>query len=112
MKSSKKIKVDAELWHSIIEGAEIACMEIVRWSQELEDVKKAYLLLTAAHDQATSVNADLIQMQSHGNTFSSGSLEKIESLQEQLLESEAERAYYKERAAKRLTQLMEERKKK
>ena len=98
MKSSKKIKVDAELWHSIIEGAETAGMEIVRWSQKLEDVKKAYLLLTAAHDQATLVNADLIRMQVNVGNFASDMQAEVDDLKNSLKMAEMSRDLWRSRA--------------
>lgn len=52
-----KIKVDAELWARMIEGAETAGWELIRAHEAHEATKQAYALLTKAHDDAINERA-------------------------------------------------------
>jgi hypothetical protein len=83
-----KIKVDAELWQAMVKGAETARIE-------LANTRKAYLLLTAAHDQATLVNVDLIQQQGNAGNFATDTQAEADDLNRDLWRSRAQEEYEK-----------------
>ncbi len=86
-----KIKVDAELWQDLLEGAETA-------RQELASTRKAYMMLTAAHDQATLVNADLIRMQGNVGNFATDIQAEVDELKNSLKMAEMSRDLWRSRA--------------
>ena len=51
-----KIKVDAELYDALLWGAEVMQAQITMEELTHEATRKAYMMLTAAHDQATLAN--------------------------------------------------------
>ena len=91
-----KIKVDAELWLGVLDGANDAMGDVVRLHQELEATHKAYMMLTAAHDTALLAATEMVLRP----TVVQGDVTlqiRIDTLEEELREAQAEGAYSRER---------------
>ena len=91
-----KIKVDAELYDALLWGAEILQAQITMEELTHEATRKAYMMLAAAHDTALLAATEMVLRP----TVVQGDVTlqiRIDTLEEELREAQAEGAYSRER---------------
>lgn len=90
-----KIKVDAELYDALLWGAEVMQAQITMEELTHEATRKAYMLLTAAHDTALLAATEMVLRP----TVVQGDVTlkiRIDTLEEELREAQEEALYAKE----------------
>jgi hypothetical protein len=85
-----KVKVDAELWEALVYDAGVMQLKLLSEERAHEATKKAYLLLTAAHDASLLVATEWVTRPTIVQADVSLQIE-IDSLEERLREAQEKR---------------------